>query len=112
DVVTLALFTDTDAIRKVGLISDGWAKRFPNDSLPYTSTIVFVVRKGNPKGINDWPDSVKPGLEIVTPNPKTSGNGKLSLLAAWGSVSQRGGSEADALEFAKKLYEHVPVLDL
>ena len=73
---------------------------------------MFVVRKGNPKGIKDWPDIVKPGIEIVTPNPKTSGNGKLSFLAAWGSVTQRGGSEADALEFVKKLYARVPVLDL
>jgi sulfate/thiosulfate transport system substrate-binding protein len=112
DVVTLALWPDTDAIRKAGQIEAGWDKRLPNNSLPYTSTIVFVVRKGNPKGIKDWPDIVKPGIEIVTPNPKTSGNGKLSFLAAWGSVTQRGGSEADALEFVKKIYDHVPVLDL
>jgi len=112
DVVTLAMWPDTDAIRKAGQIAEGWDKRLPNNSLAYTSTIVFVVRKGNPKGIKDWPDIVKPGVEIVTPNPKTSGNGKLSFLAAWGSVTQRGGSEADALEFVKKLYEHVPVLDL
>jgi len=112
DVVTLALWPDTDAIRKAGQISEGWEKRLPNNSLPYTSTAVFVVRKGNPKGIKDWPDLIKPGIEIVTPNPKTSGNGKVSFLAAWGSVTQRGGSEADALEFVKRLYEHVPVLDL
>jgi sulfate/thiosulfate-binding protein len=112
DVVSLAMFPDTDAIRKAGQIAEGWDKRLPNNSLAYTSTIVFVVRKGNPKGIKDWPDIVKPGVEIVTPNPKTSGNGKLSFLAAWGSVTQRGGSEAEALEFVKKLYEHVPVLDL
>ncbi len=112
DVVTLALWPDTDAIRKAGQISAGWEKRLPNNSLPYTSTAVFVVRKGNPKGIKDWPDLIKPGIEIVTPNPKTSGNGKVSFLAAWGSVTQRGGSEADALEFVKKIYEHVPVLDL
>jgi sulfate/thiosulfate-binding protein len=112
DVVTLAMWPDTDAICKAGQISEGWDKRLPNNSLAYTSTIVFVVRKGNPKAINDWPDIVKPGVEIVTPNPKTSGNGKLSFLAAWGSVTQRGGSEAEALEFVKKLYEHVPVLDL
>jgi len=112
DVVTLALWPDTDAIRKAGQISEGWEKRLPNNSLPYTSTIVFVVRKGNPKGIKDWPDIVKSGIEIVTPNPKTSGNGKLSFLAAWGSVTQRGGSEADAFEFVKKLYAQVPVLDL
>ena len=112
DVVTLALWPDTNAIAKAGLIAPGWEKRLPNDSLPYTSTIVFVVRTGNPKGIKDWPDIVKPGVEIVTPNPKTSGNGKLSFLAAWGSVVTRGGSEADALAFVKKLYEQTPVLDL
>ncbi len=112
DVVTLAMWPDTDAIRKAGQISEGWEKRLPNNSLPYTSTIVFVVRKGNPKDIKDWPDIVKPGIEIVTPNPKTSGNGKLSFLAAWGSVTERGGSEADALAFVTKLYGQVPVLDL
>jgi len=112
DVVTLALWPDTNAISKAGQIAPGWEKRLPNNSLPYTSTAVFVVRKGNPKNIHDWPDIVKPGVEIVTPNPKTSGNGKVSFLAAWGSVTQRGGSEADALEFVKKIYEHTPVLDL
>jgi sulfate/thiosulfate-binding protein len=112
DVVTLALWPDTDAIRRAGQIAAGWDQRLPNHSLPYTSTIVFVVRKANPKGIKDWPDLVKPGIEIVTPNPKTSGNGKLSFLAAWGSVTQRGGSEDDALKFVKAIYEHVPVLDL
>src|SRR6185369_8220284 len=112
DVVTLAMWPDTDAIRKAGQIDAGWEKEFPNNSVPYTSTIVFVVRKGNPKGIKDWPDIVKPGNQIVTPNPKTSGNGKLSFLAAWGSVTQRGGSEDDALAFVKKLYAQVPVLDL
>ncbi len=112
DVVTLALLPDTNAIAKAGLIDKGWEKRLPNDSVAYTSTIVFVVRKGNPKGIHDWPDLVKPGVEIITPNPKTSGNGKLSLLAAWGSVTERGGSQPAALEFITKLYAQVPVLDL
>src|SRR5215467_5394879 len=112
DVVSLALWSDTDAIRKAGQIAPGWEARLPNNSLPYTSTIVFVVRKGNPKGIKDWPDIVKPGVEIVTPNPKTSGNGKLSFLAAWGYVRKNGGSDADALEFVKKLYAQTPVLDL
>ncbi len=111
DVVTLALEPDTDAIRKAGLIADGWQKHLPNGSVPYTSTIVFVVRKGNPKGIKDWPDLMKPGIQIITPSPKTSGNGKLSFLAAWGSVVSRGGSEADALEYVTKLYKQVPVLD-
>jgi sulfate/thiosulfate transport system substrate-binding protein len=112
DVVTLALWSDTNAIAKAGLLPTDWTSQLPNDSLPYTSTIVFVVRKGNPKAIKDWPDIVKPGVEIVTPNPKTSGNGKLAFLAAWGSVTQRGGSDSDALAFVKKLYEQTPVLDL
>lgn len=111
DVVTLAMWPDTDAIRRVGLINGGWESRFPNNSVPYTSTIVFVVRKGNPKGIKDWPDLVEPGVEIVTPNPKTSGNGKLSFLAAWGSVTQNGGSEEEAKAFVTTLYQHAPVLD-
>src|SRR5689334_6070897 len=112
DVVTLAIFPDTDAIRKAGQIEAGREKRPPNNSLPYTSTIVFVVRKGNPKSIKDWPDIVKPEVQIVTPNPKTSGNGKLSFIAAWGSVTQRGGSEDEAFAYVKKLYAQVPVLDL
>lgn len=111
DVVTLALWSDTDAIRKQGLIKENWDERLPNKSLPYVSTIVFVVRKGNPKGIKDWPDLVKPGVQIITPNPKTSGNGKLSFLAAWGSVIQRGGGVEEARKFVTELYRHVPVLD-
>jgi sulfate transport system substrate-binding protein len=111
DVVTLAMFQDTDAIRKSGLIAEDWRDRLPNQSLPYTSTIVFVVRKGNPKGIKDWPDLVKGDIEIVTPNPKTSGNGKLSLLAAWGYVIETGGSEQQARRFITELYKRVPVLD-
>ena len=112
DVVTLAMWPDTNAVAKSGLLPLDWEKQLPNDSLPYTSTIVFVVRKGNPKNIHDWPDIVKPGVHIVTPNPKTSGNGKLSFLAAWGAVTQRGGSDKDALDFVKKLYDQTPVLDL
>jgi sulfate transport system substrate-binding protein len=111
DVVTLALWSDTDAIRKRGLIDEAWEDRLPHDSLPYFSTIVFVVRKGNPKGIKDWPDLLQPGIQIVTPNPKTSGNGKLSFLAAWGATLHRGGSEKDAREFVTGLYQHTPVLD-
>ena len=106
-----ALWSDTDAIRKRGLIKDGWEERLPNHSLPYFSTIVFVVRKGNPKGIKDWPDIVKPDVVVITPNPKTSGNGKLSFLAAWGSVIQAGGSEAEAREFVTRLYRQTPVLE-
>src|SRR5215470_18063354 len=111
DVVTLAMWPDTDAIRKAGLIANGWEARLPNNSVAYRSTVVFVVRKGNAKGIKDWPDIVKPGVEIVTPNPKTSGNGKFSFLAAWGSVKVRGGSDDDARAFVTKLYKAVPVLD-
>ena len=111
DVVTLASVIDTDAIAQKGLIQPDWRKRLPHDSLPYYSTIVFVVRKGNPKGIKDWPDLVKPGVEIVTPNPKTSGNGYLSFFAAWGSVIVRGGSRQAAVAYVTKLYQQVPVLD-
>lgn len=111
DVVTLALWSDTDALRKRGLIKDGWEEHLPNRSLAYFSTIVFVVRKGNPKGIKDWPDLIKPGVEVITPNPKTSGNGRLSFLGAWGAVRQNGGSDEDARDFVTKLYQHTPVLD-
>jgi sulfate transport system substrate-binding protein len=110
DVVTLALPSDVDTLRKRGLIPEGWQERLPNHSQPYTSTIVFVVRKGNPKGIKDWPDLIAPGVEVITPNPKTSGNGKLSLLAAWGSVLQRGGSETQARDYVRELYQHVAIL--
>jgi sulfate transport system substrate-binding protein len=111
DVVTLALWSDTDAIRQKGLLAEGWDRRLPNGSLPYVSTIVFVVRKGNPKQVRDWPDLVRPGVSVITPNPKTSGNGKLSLLAAWGAVLHKGGSEQEAREYITKLYRQVPVLD-
>jgi len=111
DVTTLASFLDTDAIRKKGLIKAGWVDRLPNKSRPYVSTIVFVVRKGNPKGIKDWPDLVKPGIAIVTPNPKTSGNGYISFFAAWGSVILRGGTRQQAIDYVTKLYQQVPVLD-
>jgi sulfate/thiosulfate transport system substrate-binding protein len=111
DVVTLASILDTEAISRSGLINKGWVDRLPNRSLPYTSTVVFVVRKGNPKGIKDWPDLVKPGVQIVTPNPKTSGNGYLSFFSAWGSVVLRGGTRQQAIDYVTKLYKQVPVLD-
>lgn len=111
DVVTLASFLDTEAISKRGLINADWIDRLPNRALPYTSTIVFVVRKGNPWNIADWPDLVKPGLQIITPNPKTSGNGYLSFFSAWGSVTVRGGSREDAIRYVTQLYKQVPVLD-
>jgi sulfate/thiosulfate transport system substrate-binding protein len=111
DVVTLGLFSDIDALRKRGLIAAGWADRLPNHSQPYTSTIVFVVRQRNPKQIHDWPDLVHSGVEIITPNPRTSGNGKLSALAAWGAIVTRGGTEADANSYLMSFYQHVRVLD-
>ena len=111
DVVTLALWPDTNQIAKAGLIAPGWEKRLPNDAVAYTSTIVFVVRKGNPKGVRDWGDLARPGIEIVTPNPKTSGNGKLSFLAAWGAVKHRGGSDEEALALVTAIYRKTPVLD-
>lgn len=111
DVVTLALWTDTDAVRKAGRIAPGWEGKLPNRGLPYTSTIVFVVRAGNPKGVRDWPDLYRPDVSVVTPNPKTSGNGKWSFLALWGSVVTRGGSEADAEQYVAGVYGRVEVLD-
>jgi sulfate transport system substrate-binding protein len=111
DVVSLASVIDTDAIANRGLIKKGWIDRLPNRSLPYVSTIVFVVRKGNPKAVKDWPDLVKPGVAIVTPNPKTSGNGYLAFFSAWGSVVLRGGSRQNAIDYVTQLYKQVPVLD-
>jgi sulfate/thiosulfate transport system substrate-binding protein len=111
DVVTLALPSDTDEFRKKGLLAADWETRLENGSLPYTSTIVFVVRKGNPKRIKDWPDLIQEGVQVVTPNPKTSGNGKMSFLAAWGSQIAAGNTDEHALEFVTTLYRHVPVLD-
>jgi sulfate/thiosulfate-binding protein len=111
DVVTLGLFSDVDALRKRGLIASDWVDRLPNHSQPYTSTIVFVVRQGNPKNIRDWPDLIHGDVQIITPDPKTSGNGKLSALAAWGAIVTRGGNEANARAYLKSFYEHVPVMD-
>jgi sulfate/thiosulfate-binding protein len=112
DVVTLALAYDIDAISQRGLIAGGWQKRLPDNSTPYTSVIVFLVRKGNPKGIRDWIDLVKPGTAVITPNPKTSGGARWNYLAAWGCArSQPGGSDASAREFVARLFRNVPVLD-
>jgi len=110
DVVTLGLPSDVEALHKRGLLADGWSARLPNASRPYTSTIVFVVRRGNPHGIHDWPDVIRPGIEVITPDPKSSGNGKLTALAAWGAVVTRGGSETEARAFLKTLYERAPFL--
>ncbi|GHU70965.1 ABC transporter permease [Clostridia bacterium] len=112
DVVTLALEGDIDELRKGGLIPEGWVDRLPQKSSPYTSTIVFLVRAGNPKGIKDWDDIVKPGIEIITPDPKSSGGARWNFLAAWAySDKNYGGDEAKNKEFLKALYANVTVLD-
>jgi sulfate/thiosulfate transport system substrate-binding protein len=115
DVVTLALAGDVDAVAKAGLIKPDWQKRLANNSSPYTSTIVFLVRKGNPKGIKDWDDLVKGGkggVQIITPNPKTSGGARWNYLAAWAFADQKFGHNEDKdKDFIKKLYANVPVLD-
>ena len=113
DVVTLGLAADIDAVATQGrLLPINWASRLADNSSPYTSTIVFLVRKGNPKGIKDWGDLIKPGVSVITPNPKTSGGARWNYLAAWAwAVKQPGGSDATAKEFVRKLYKNVPVLD-
>jgi sulfate transport system substrate-binding protein len=112
DVVTLALGFDVDAVAEKGLIGRDWQKRLAHNAAPYTSTIVFLVRKGNPKGIKDWGDLVKPGVSVITPNPKTSGGARWNYLAAWGyGLKQPNGSVASAKDFVTRLYKNVPVLD-
>lgn len=112
DVVTLALAYDIDAIAEKKLIHPGWQKELPHNSSPYTSTIVFLVRKGNPKKIRNWDDLIKPGVSVITPNPKTSGGARWNYLAAWAyALHQPGGNEAKAKEFVAKLFKNVPVLD-
>jgi len=111
DVVTLALAYDVDAIAGKGLIAADWQKRLPQNAAPYTSTIVFLVRKGNPKGIKDWDDLIKPGVAVITPNPKTSGGARWNYLAAWGYAQKKYGSVDKTKEFIGKLYQQVPVLD-
>jgi sulfate/thiosulfate transport system substrate-binding protein len=113
DVVTLALAADIDAIATQGkLLPINWASRLPENSCPYTSTIVFLVRKGNPKGIRDWSDLIRPGVQVITPNPRTSGGARWNYLAAWAwSERQPGGSDATAKEFIRRLYKNAPVLD-
>ena len=112
DVVTLALAYDIDEIAEKGkLLPADWQKRLPHNSAPYTSTIVFLVRKGNPKNIKDWDDLVRPGIAVITPNPKTSGGARWNFLAAWGYAQKKYGSDAKAKEFIAALYKNVPVLD-
>jgi sulfate transport system substrate-binding protein len=112
DVVTLGLGYDIDAIAQNGLLDKNWATRFPNNSTPYTSTIVFLVRKGNPRGIRDWDDLIRPGIRVVTPNPKTSGGARWNYLAAWGyALRKSNNNEQGALEYMQKLFANIPVLD-
>src|SRR3954464_13193272 len=111
DVVTLALAYDVDAVAKSGLIDKGWQARLPNNSSPYTSTIVFLVRKGNPKRIQDWDDLGRPGVAVISPNPKASGGARWNCLAAWGWALKKYGSEAKAKDFVSRLYKNVPILD-
>ena len=111
DVVSLALAYDIDAIAAKGLIAADWQKRLPLNASPYTSTIVFLVRKGNPKGIRDWEDLIKPGIAVITPNPKTSGGARWNYLAAWGYALKKFGSAEQAKQFVGDLYNNVPVLD-
>ena len=112
DVVTLALAYDIDALAAHGgLVPADWQRRLPDNSSPYTSTIVFLVRKGNPKGIRDWDDLVKPGIGVITPNPKTSGGARWNYLAAWGYAAKKYGGEDAARDFVTKLFRNVPVLD-
>jgi len=112
DVVTLGLGYDIDALADKGLVAQDWQARFPNNSSPYTSTIVFLVRKGNPKNIKDWPDVIRPDVQVITPNPKTSGGGRWAYLAAWGYAYRKSGNnESKAKEFVAALYKNVPVLD-
>ncbi len=112
DVVTLALAYDVDELADKGLLAADWQKKLPQNASPYTSTIVFLVRKGNPKNIKDWDDLAKPGVKVITPNPKTSGGARWNYLAAWGyELKKSGGNEASAKDFVKKIYANVPVLD-
>jgi sulfate/thiosulfate-binding protein len=111
DVVTLALAYDIDAIAAKGLVAADWQKRLPQNASPYTSTIVFLVRKGNPKGIKDWDDLIKPGVGVITPNPKTSGGARWNYLAAWGYALKKSGSADKAKQFVGDIFKNVPVLD-
>ncbi|MDD2729403.1 sulfate ABC transporter substrate-binding protein [Malikia sp.] len=110
DVVTMNTTTDIDFLADKGVVAKDWRKRFPHDAAPTSSTMLFLVRNGNPKGIKDWDDLVKPGIQVVLVNPKTGGNGRMAYLAAWGSVRAKGGTDAQAADFVGKLYKNVPVL--
>ncbi|PHX52058.1 thiosulfate transporter subunit, partial [Pseudomonas syringae pv. syringae] len=112
DVITMNMATDINALADNGkLVPEDWVSRLPNNSAPFTSATVFIVRKGNPKAIKDWPDLIKDGVEVIVPNPKTSGNGRYTYLSAWGYTLKKGGDEAAAKKFVGDLFSHVPVLD-
>ena len=112
DVITMNMATDINALAEHGvLVPQNWAERLPNGSAPFTSATVFIVRKGNPKSLHDWPDLLKDGVQVVVPNPKTSGNGRYTYLSAWGYVLQNGGDESKARDFVGKLFRQAPVLD-
>ena len=110
DVVTMNTTTDIEFLADKGVVAKDWAKRFPDNAAPTTSTMLFLVRNGNPKGIKDWDDLVKPGVQVVVVNPKTGGNGRYAYLAAWGYIKKKGGTDAQAAEFVGKLFKNVPVL--
>jgi len=110
DVVTMNTTTDVDFLAERGVVAKDWNKRFPDNASPTTSTMLFLTRNGNPKGIKDWEDLIKPGIQVVVVNPKTGGNGRYAYLAAWGYIKKKGGSDAQAAEFVGKLYKNVPVL--
>jgi sulfate transport system substrate-binding protein len=110
DVVTMNTTTDIDFLAGTGVVAKDWVKKFPNNASPTSSTMLFLVRNGNPKNIKDWDDLIKPGIQVIVVNPKTGGNGRMAYLAAWGSVRKKGGTDAQAAEFVGKLYKNVPVL--
>ena len=110
DVVTFNTTTDVDFLADKGVVAKDWRQKFANNAAPTTSTMLFLVRNGNPKGIKDWDDLIKPGVQVIVVNPKTGGNGRMAYLAAWGHVRSKGGSDAEAAEFVSKLYKNVPVL--
>jgi len=110
DVVTMNTTTDVEFLADKGVVAKDWAKRFPDNAAPTTSTMLFLVRNGNPKGIKDWDDLIKPGVQVVVVNPKTGGNGRYAYLAAWGYIKKKGGTDAQAQEFLAKMYRQVPVL--
>lgn len=110
DVVTMNTTTDIEFLASNGVVAKDWSKKFPHDASPTTSTMLFLVRNGNPKNIKDWDDLIKPGVQVVVVNPKTGGNGRYAYLAAWGAVREKGGTDAQAVDFVGKLYKNVPVL--